>query len=63
MPDTNATVLIKGCEKYILIYTDDRTAEAVEAVYAWAANSELSLTDRNAKVLSGRILEVKGATQ
>ena len=53
--DINVLALVKGNERYILLYDDTQRAEALRALGRHASNSELSFTWYDAAVLSQKI--------
>lgn len=53
--DTNVLALVKGDERYILLFSDDNRAEALRTLGRWASNPDLSFTWYDAAVLSQRI--------
>ncbi len=53
--DINVLALVKGKERYILLYDDAQRAEALRALGRHASNSELSFTWYDAAVLSQKI--------
>lgn len=50
--DANLMVLVKGTERYIFLYGDDRQAEALRTLGRFASNPDLSFTWYDAAVLS-----------
>lgn len=53
--DINVLALVKGKERYIFLYSDDKRAEALRTLGRYASNQELSFTWYDAAVLSQRI--------
>ena len=53
--DINVLALVKGKERYILLYDDAQRAEALRALGRHASNSELSFTWYDAAVLSQKV--------
>jgi hypothetical protein len=55
MKDYNIQALVKGDEKYILVFDDASVAEAMRQLGRWACEPLLSFTWHDAAVLSKRI--------
>lgn len=55
MDDHNVTGLVKGVERFIVIWADDQAEEALRVLGRWASNPELSFTWYDASVVSKRI--------
>lgn len=53
--DINVLALVKGSERYIFLYDDERRAEALRTLGKFASNPELSFTWYDAAVLSQKI--------
>ncbi len=53
--DINVLALIKGEERYIFLYDDERRSEALRTLGRFASNPELSFSWYDAAVLSQRI--------
>ncbi len=53
--DINVLALVKGEERYIFLYDDDRRSEALRTLGRFASNPELSFSWYDAAVLSQRI--------
>lgn len=53
--DINVLALVKGEERYIFLFDDDRRAEALRTLGRFASNPELSFSWYDAAVLSQRI--------
>lgn len=53
--DINVLALVKGEERYIFLYDDDRKAETLRTLGRFASNPELSFTWYDAAVLSQKI--------
>lgn len=53
--DINMLALVKGGERYVLMFDDDHKAEALRTVGRWASSPELSFTWFDAAVLSQKI--------
>ena len=63
--DINVLALVKGEERYIFLFDDDRRAEALRTLGRFASNPELSFSWYDAAVLSQRIRSTvpEGATE
>ncbi|MCA9239676.1 MAG: hypothetical protein KDA37_05740 [Planctomycetales bacterium] len=53
--DVNVLALVKGEERYILLYDDSQQAEALRALGRQASNPELSFSWYDAAVLSRKV--------
>lgn len=55
--DTDASLiaLVKGSERYVIIFPDTRRADALRQLGRWAVEPELSFTWYDAATLSQRI--------
>jgi hypothetical protein len=53
--DINVLALVKGSERYVLLYDDTQHAEALRTLARYAANPELSFSWYDAAVLGKRI--------
>jgi hypothetical protein len=53
--DINVLALVKGEERYIFLFDDDRRSEALKTLGRFASNPELSFSWYDAAVLSQRI--------
>lgn len=53
--DFNAVALVKGGERYVLLYYDHQSAAALRALGRMATNEQLSFNWYDAAVLSKRI--------
>jgi len=53
--DINVLALVKGRERYILLYDDTQRAEALRVLGRHASNSELSFSWYDAAVLSQKV--------
>ena len=53
--DINVLALVKGEERYIILYDDERKSEALRTLGRFASNPELSFSWYDAAVLSQRI--------
>ncbi len=58
--DINVLALVKGSERYIFLYDDDRKAETLRTLGRFASNPELSFSWFDAALLSQK---VRQATQ
>lgn len=55
--DINVLALVKGEERYIFLFDDDRRADALKALGRFASNPDLAFSWYDAAVLSQRIRE------
>lgn len=53
--DLNCLALVKGAERYVVLYEDARRSDAVRLLGRWAANPDLSFTWYDAAHLSNKI--------
>jgi hypothetical protein len=53
--DLNVLALVKGNERYIFLYDDDRRAETLRTLGRFASNPELSFNWFDAAVLSQKV--------
>lgn len=53
--DINVLALVKGDERYVFLYDDDRRAETLRTLGRFASNPDLSFTWYDAAVLSQKI--------
>jgi len=53
--EINVLALVKGEERYVFMFSDDRRAEALRTLGRYASNPELSFTWYDAAVLSQKI--------
>jgi hypothetical protein len=53
--DINVLALVKGNERYVFLFDDERRAEALRVLGRYASNPELSFSWYDAAVLSQRI--------
>jgi hypothetical protein len=53
--DLNVLALVKGKERYIFLYDDDRRAETLRTLGRFASNPELSFSWFDAAVLSQKV--------
>ncbi len=53
--DINVLALVKGEERYVFLYDDERKSEALRTLGRFASNPELSFSWYDAAVLSQRI--------
>ena len=56
--EINVLALVKGQERYIFFFDDDRRAECLRALGKLASNAELSFTWYDAALLSQRVREM-----
>lgn len=54
--ELNASVMVKGEERYIVLFDDANADEAMRALGRWAANPALSFTWYDAAQMSGDML-------
>ena len=59
----NVLVLVKGKEKYVFLYRDDRRAELLRTFGRFASNYDLSFNWHDAAVLSQKVRQTMGATK
>ncbi len=57
--DINVLALVKGEERYIFLFDDERRSEALRTLGKFASNPELSFSWYDAAVLSQRIRNVE----
>lgn len=55
---TNIITLIKGGERYLLLYDDEHRSDALRTLGRWAANPDLSFDWCSAAVLSQRVRQM-----
>lgn len=53
--DINVLAMVKGNERYVFLFDDERRAETLRLLGRYASNPELSFTWQDAAVLSQRI--------
>lgn len=53
----NIVTLVKGDEKYFIVYDDESFEEARRQIGRWAANPDLSFTWYDAAACNGKLLE------
>lgn len=53
--DINVLALVKGKERYVLLFDDDHRADALRVLGRYASNQDLSFTWYDAAVLSQKI--------
>ena len=53
--DVNVLALVKGSERYIFLYDDDKRAETLRILGRYASNPDLSFTWYDAAVLSQKV--------
>ena len=58
--DINVLALVKGNERYVFLFDDERRAEALRVLGRYASNPELSFSWYDAAVLSQRIRQEGG---
>ncbi len=61
--EVNVLALVKGEERYVLLYTDDNRAEALRVLGRFASDPDLSFTWYDAAVLSQKIRHESQKTQ
>ena len=61
--DINVLALVKGEERYIFLYDDERKSEALRTLGRFASNPELSFSWYDAAVLSQRIRQSAAEAQ
>ena len=59
--DINVLALVKGEERYVFLYDDERKSEAMRTLGRFASNPELSFSWYDAAVLSQRIRQTAAA--
>lgn len=57
---TSVVGLIRGEERYVIVFDDDQRTEAFRTLGRWAANPELAFDWTNAAVMSLRIRAMQG---
>jgi len=55
MTAINTIVLVRGPERYVILYSDDQRAEAQRTLGRWASNPELEFSWYDAAVLSQKM--------
>ena len=58
----NVAVLIRGDQRWTILFTDDNQVAALRQLGRWAANPELSFTWTDAAQLGTRIIAMGGGT-
>ena len=53
--DINVLALVKGSERYVFLYDDDKRAEILRTLGRYASNPELSFSWYDAAVLSQKV--------
>ena len=53
--ETNMLALVKGMERYVFLYTDDKAAEVLQQLGRFASNPELSFTWYDAVVVGDKV--------
>ena len=61
--EINVLAMVKGEERYIFLYDDDRRTETLRMLGRYAADPQLSFTWYDAAVLSKKIRETAAAVQ
>ena len=61
--ETNMLALVKGMERYVFLYTDDKAAEVLQQLGRFASNPELSFTWYDAVVVGVRGRSPSGPSQ
>lgn len=56
--DINVLALVKGDERYIVLFNDDQRAEALRTLGRWAVNPELSFGWGDFAVLNEKIMAI-----
>lgn len=51
----NITIVMKGAERYIVVWSDSRKTDALRQLGRWAANKDLSFSWYDAALASERI--------
>ena len=59
MKDLNVIGLVKKEERYIVLYHDDQSSEALRTIGRWASNPGLSFDWWDAARMSYRVLEIR----
>ena len=59
--DVNVLVLVKGTERYVFLYDDDRSLETLRTLGRFAADPDLSFMWYDAAVLSQKVREAQQA--
>lgn len=57
--DINGVCFAKGEERYIVLFAEDRRADALRTIGRWAADADLSFSWYDAAVLSQKIGETE----
>jgi hypothetical protein len=57
LSDINLLALIKGEERYFLLYDDEHKSDCLRTLGRWASNQDLSFSWHNAAVLSQKVRE------
>lgn len=58
-PGINVVAIVKGCETYVIIYSDGRHDQACRMLGEWAHQPDLSFTWYDAAVASQRIRKMQ----
>ena len=56
----NAVAVVKGDERYVFLFDDQRRTEVLRTAGRWAANQELSFSWYDAYTISARLRTMKG---
>ena len=57
--NVNVLALVKGIERFVFIYDDERRTETLRTLGRFATNPELNFTWHDAAVLSQKIRQIK----
>lgn len=57
--ELNVSCLVKGAERYVLLYDDASCADALRQLGRWANNSDLSFSWYDAALMSKKIREAR----
>ncbi len=58
--DFNVLALVKGSERYVLLYRDEQRQAAIDVLGRWASNPELSFTWYDVAVLRQKMRQDVG---
>ncbi len=61
--EVNVLAMIKGDDRYVFLYTDDQSRDALRMLGRFAADPELNFTWYDAAVLSKKVREVARAVE
>lgn len=53
--DVNVLALVKGAERYVVLFQDDQKKEALRQLGRWASNADLAFNWYDAATLSQRV--------